>query len=112
MDEDLNPHEELLGLRIVQNLCADTIVVCICHVLIHTKLKLKNCRAQCCDSASNISREISGLITQIKTKEPRAIFTHCYEHPMQLAIGDMIKKIQNMKNTLDTTSEISKLLKY
>ena len=112
VDEDLNPHGELIGLHLAKNICADTVVVCIFHTLICTKLKLKNCRGQCYDSASNMSGEKSGLATQIKTEGPRTIFTHCYEHSMQLTIGDMIKKIQNMKDALDTTSEISKLLKY
>ena len=41
----------------------------------------------------------------------RAIFSHCYGHSLQLAVGDMIKEVKNLKDALDTTSEISKLLK-
>ena len=29
VDEDLNPHEEFIGLHVVPNICADTLVVCI-----------------------------------------------------------------------------------
>ena len=52
----------------------------------------------------------SGVATQIQKKEPRAIFTDCYEHSLQLAVGDMVKEVRNLRDALDTTSEISKLL--
>ena len=112
VDEDLNPHEELVGLYVVPNICADTLVACIRDVLIRMNLTLKNCRGQCYDGASNMSGAKSGVATQIKAKEPRAIFTHCYGHSLQLAVGDMIKDIKILKDVLDTTFEISKLLKY
>ena len=112
VDEDLNPREELIFLHLVQNICADAVVVCICHALIRTNLKLKNCRGQSYDSASNTSGEKSGLSTQIKAEKPNAILIHCYEHSVQLTIGDMIKETQNMKDALDTSSEISKLLEH
>ena len=54
----------------------------------------------------------SGVAAQIKTKEPRAIFTHYYGHSLQLAVGDTVKGIKKLKDTLDTTSEILNLLKY
>ena len=54
----------------------------------------------------------SGVATQIQKKEPRAILTHRYGHSLQLAVGDMVREVRNLRDTLDTTSEISKLLKY
>ena len=54
----------------------------------------------------------SGLARQIKNQEPSAIFTHCYGHSLQLTVGDIIKRMKNIKNALDANSEISKLLKY
>ena len=54
----------------------------------------------------------SGVATQIQKKEPRAILTHCYGHSLQLAVGDMVREVRNFRDALDTTSDISKLLKY
>jgi hypothetical protein len=34
----------------------------------------------------------SGVSTQILKEEPRAIYTHCYGHALNLAAGDTIKK--------------------
>ena len=56
--------------------------------------------------------EKTGVSTQIKSEEPRAIFTHCYSHSLQLAVGDTIKGIKNLTDMFDTTAEISKQLKF
>ena len=53
----------------------------------------------------------SGVATQSKAEKLRAIFSYSYGHYLQLAVGDMIKEVKNLKDALDTTSEISKLLK-
>ena len=47
----------------------------------------------------------------MKNKE---LFTymHCYGHALNLAAGDSIKSFKLMKDTLHTTLEVSKLVKY
>ena len=54
--------------------------------LIRMNLALKNCRDQCFDGASNMSGAKSGMGTQIKVEQPRAIFSHCYENSLKLAV--------------------------
>ena len=53
----------------------------------------------------------NGVATIIAKKESRAIFTHCYGHPLNLVVGDSIKQCQLMKSALDVVTEISKLIK-
>ena len=112
VDDELNPHEEFICLQSVPNISADTLVAVIRDVLIRMNLSIINCRGQCYDGASNMVGAKSGVATQIKNDEPRAILTHCYGHVLQLAVGDTVKEIKLLGNTLDTTYEISKLLKF
>ena len=49
---------------------------------------------------------------KIRDEEPRAVFTHCYGHSLNLAVSDTIKKSSVMKNSLDTVHEITKLVKH
>ena len=65
---------------------------------------MENCRGQCYDGASSTSEKITDL-------ESRALYTHCYGHALKLAAHDSIKHIKIMKDTLDTTYEITKLIK-
>ena len=50
----------------------------------------------------------NGVAKQISELEPRAIFTHCYGHALNLAASDTIKQSKVMKDALDTTHEITK----
>ena len=51
----------------------------------------------------------SGVATQLSAKEPRALFTHCYGHSLDIATSDSIKNSKIVNNALDVTY---KLLKY
>ena len=112
VDHDLVTHEELVGLYAVDNITSETLVNSLKDVLLRMGLSVQNCRGQCYDGASNMVGCKSGVATQIQNKEPRAILTHCYGHSLQLAVGDMVREVRNLRDALDTTSEISKLLKY
>ena len=54
----------------------------------------------------------SGMAVQIMCEEPRALYTHYYGHVFNVAVGDTIKQLKLLRDTLDVTYEISKLLKY
>ena len=54
----------------------------------------------------------NGVATQISSEEPRSIFIHCYGHALNLTAGETVKSNKILRDTLDTTFEISKLIKY
>ena len=53
----------------------------------------------------------SGVATRLSAAEPRAVFTHCFWHSLNLACVDTIKRCKIMEDALDTTREITKLIK-
>ena len=53
----------------------------------------------------------SGVATRILQEEPRALYTHCYGHSLNLACSHTIKKCTLMRNALDIVHEITKLVK-
>ena len=75
---NLNQHEEFIGLHVVPKICADTL-------------------GQCYNGARNMSGAKSGVTTQIKVEESRAIFSHCYGRSLQLAVADMMKETKKLK---------------
>ena len=52
-----------------------------------------------------------GTVVRVQATEPRAIFTHCYSHALNLACADTIRQSKLMRDALDTTHEITKLIK-
>jgi len=111
VSENLVPHEEFIGLYKVPTIDANTLTKTIEDCLVRMNLSLNKCRNQCYDGASNKSGSKKGVATQIADKEPRAIYTHCYGHALNLAVGDTVRQSKTMRDALDTTHEISKLLK-
>jgi len=51
-------------------------------------LSLNKARGQCYDGTANIP----GVAKQFTDEEPRALYTHCYGHALNLACGDAIKQ--------------------
>ena len=85
-------HEEFIGLHEVPNISVSTLVSCVRDALIRINLSINKCRGQCYGGASNIEGARSGVASQTKNQELRAIFTQCYGDSLQLDVGDMIKR--------------------
>ena len=56
--------------------------------------------------------EKKGSIYTDDGKGKTSTFCHCYGHSLNLAASDAVKKCKVMSDALDTTFEISKLIKY
>ena len=106
VEKYLNLHEEFIGPHEVPNISASPLASCIWDALIHVNLSFNKCRDQCYDAVGNMTGAGSGVTRQVKNQEPRTVSTHCYGHSLQLAVGDMIKIIKNIKDAMNTNSEI------
>ena len=112
VDDQLEVHEEFVGLHQVANIEATTLVAVIKDCLLRLNISLTKVRGQCYDGASNLTGARCGVATLIQAEQPNAYFTHCYGHSLNLAVSDTIKKSATMKRALDITHEITKLVKY
>lgn len=109
---DLEVHEDFIGLYMIDDMCAGTIVHVIKDALVRMNLRLNKCRGQCYDGASNMSGPRSGVAKQLLDEEPCALYLHCHGHALNLAAGDAIKNCKVTKDALDVTFEVSKLVKF
>ena len=53
----------------------------------------------------------SGVVVQIKKEEKQALYSHCYRHLLNLAVGGAMKGSKVLKDTIDTTFELTKIIK-
>ena len=53
----------------------------------------------------------NGVSAQTLKEEPSAVYTHCYGQSLNLACCDTIKKCKIIKDALEITQEIAKLVK-
>ena len=106
VDANLQDNVAFIGLYAVDAINADCLVSAIKDVLIRMNLKLSCCRGQCYDGTSNVSGVKSDVATQLCAEEKRALFTYCYCHALNTAIGDTVKQSKVCKNARDVAFEI------
>ena len=111
VDNSCEVHEEFVGLYLVSSIDAATLVQVIKDVLLRMNLSLNKARGQCYDGAAAMAGCRSGVAKMISDEEPRALFTHCYGHALNLACSDTVRNCDCMKDSLSTTYEIVKLIK-
>jgi hypothetical protein len=111
IDEQFEAHEEFVGLYHVQDISAQTLHRALVDVLQRFSLNIKNCRGQCYDGAANMAGARNGVAKMISNEEPRAVYSHCYGHALNLAVSDVFKGIPVLRDMLDTAFEITKLIK-
>ena len=112
IDEGLEAREEFIRLHYVDSIKAATLVAVLKDALLCLDLPFSKCRGHCYVMELQTWLGPRVVLPPDTQEEPRATFTHCYGHALNLAAGDTIKKNKLLRNALDTTFEISKLLKY
>ena len=111
VDKSLQPHEEFIGLYHIESTQSSTLLTTIHDVLQRMNISITKFRGQCYDGASSMSGHRSGVAAVLQSEEPRVVFTHCYGHALSLACSDAVKNCKIMKETLDTSYELIKLVK-
>ena len=109
--DDLSVIESFIGLYQTDTIDAQSLVRLILDSLLRMNLTIQHCRGQCYDGASNMRGSRNGVAKILMDEEPRAVYTHCYDHSLNLAVGDSIKRCIVMQSSLDVVFEISKLIK-
>ena len=55
-------------------------------------LPIDDCRGQSYDAAGSVAGHINGLSAQILKINPKALYTHCYSHRLNLSICDSLSR--------------------
>ncbi len=111
VDDELIVHKDFIGMHPMQGTSADQIVFIIKDVLLRMNLRLEDARGQCYDGAAAMAGAKTGVATQIKAINGKCLYTHCYGHALNLAVGDSIKSVECLKGVFEVVREICKLIK-
>ena len=74
-----------------------TLTEVIKEVMLRLNLSMSKLRGQCYDGCSAMSGTRSGVAKSIMDEEPRAVYTHCYGHSLNLAASDVIRNSKLMR---------------
>ena len=86
VDESCDIQERFMAFLKLQRVRASDITNAIVNTLENLGLSLVNLRGQGYDGTANMSGEKSGVQKQIRDKQPKAMYTHCAGHTLNLAI--------------------------
>ncbi len=92
VDQNFVVFEEFMGLYSLHSITAASIVSAILDALLRFEIPLSRIRGQCYDECSTMAGAKSGVAVQIQEKAPKAIFTHCYGHALNLSVNDSIRQ--------------------
>ena len=88
--EDMQDHEDFVGLYEMAKIDADSLVQAIKDTLVRMNVQLSNCHGQCYDGASNMRGSRNGVAAQIAREENQALYLHCFGHALNLAVADIL----------------------
>lgn len=111
INDELVVSEDFLGLCTVTSIDAASLFSVVKDIFTRFNLSWNKLCGQCYDGCSTMSGHRNGLAKKVQDNEPRAVFTHCYSHSLNLAANDSVKKSKFMKASLEITHEITKLIK-
>ena len=81
------------------------------EVLRCMNLTLDDARGQCFDGAKTMTGYRNGVVTNIKQMNNLCLYTHCYGHALNLAVGDSVCNVRLLSDTFDSVKEICNLIK-
>lgn len=85
--------EEFIGFEKAEGLNAESLTLKIREKLGKTTIDIHKCVGQCYDGASVMSGCAAGVQAKIRELVPQAIYTHCYNHQLNLIVVDSVKNI-------------------
>lgn len=111
VNNKLEPEEFFLGLYETSATTGEVLFKIIVDALQRMGLPINNLRGQCYDGAANMSGRFHGVKARIIEKQPAAIYVHCFNHSLNLAVQDALKSQTLIRDTLNTVHEIATLLR-
>ena len=87
------------------------VVYVIKTILLACHFDFNKIRGQCYDKAASMSGEKTGVKTRILTENPKALWIHCLNHGLNLAVLDTVNQIKLLKDCISFSEEILILFK-
>ena len=111
VDSSYMVQEDAIGLYQMDCTNADSITSAILDVLTRADLQMCQCRGQGYDGAATMSGCYTGVARRLLTIEPRAFYTHCAAHNLQLCLQDCAKQCPIVKQSHDLLQQLVSLIR-
>jgi len=112
VDKERNVREEFVGFYECQDVVTgQAIATLVMKAVQDLGLSMDYCKGQCYNGAGNMSGPCNGAAAIVRRQYPKAIYTHCMAHRLNLSVVSA-GKIQNVQNMFDTIGEVTRSFEY
>ena len=111
VDGECNIREEFIGFVKLERVRAVDIADAIIHTIENLGLSVQYLRGQGYDGAATMSGERSGVQARIRERQPKALYTHCAGHSLNLAVLNSCS-ILPIKNCIDQIKSFTLWIKH
>ena len=105
-DSDLSVREDFLGFHNIVGTTAVELYKILTKTIKTLGLDMENCRGQAYDGASNVSGHVSGLQTLVRNHHPKALYSHCAGHNLNLVLNDVAKEVRQCYHIVTLVGKI------
>ena len=104
---NLSVHKDFLGMYQLEKTDAETITSSLKDIWLQCNLKTEDLRWQTYDGAANMAGCLNGVAARILSENPRALYVHCANHNLDLALKDCTKASKIIRNSLDSVQDLA-----
>jgi hypothetical protein len=110
VDKNMDIREEFIAfLQCKWGLSGENLAKLLLDALNDLDLPLEDCRGQGYDGAGSVAGCVKGLAARILRLNPKALYTHCYSHRLNLSICDSLSIIE-VKKMLKHVKEVTNFI--
>ena len=110
VEDDLTPKEKFVGMYECPDSGAETLSKAVLDVTLRLMGGTAMLRGQCYDGASNMSGRLSGVQARITREQPKAIYVHCSNHALDLALTEQAREVGLISDVMVLARDITSCL--
>lgn len=110
IDGHIKINERFLGFVHVSDTTGDNLHHTIKQYLQQLGISLNKMHGQAYDGASNMSGKFKGVASRFQEEEPKALYTHCHAHLLDLAVQRFCEEIRQLRNCLSIVNNLYNLI--
>ena len=112
VDSDFRIFEAPLGLFQLSDTKANTVFRALQDIFIRCSLSFSDCTGQAYDGAANMSGVRNGVQALVKKESPSCLYVHCFAHSLNLAVQEVTRKIELVRNCMHFIFNLVQLIKF
>ena len=106
VDKEMSVKEVFCGLYAAPDSSGGTLFKVIVDVLRRLAIDISNLRGMCFDGASNMSGAIKGVQARLTELQPKAVFVHCLNHSLDLALVEEAKSVPTIGDVMTIVRDV------